>query len=429
MNAKSINAKSTDLIEHAQAKERTIPSGDLDGTSTSFARKAKVSMMSLNTKCQTLYMAIAFTFLTFGLPTCFANNLRESFDISVALTPTPVTVGHTKELVYELRLTNFSSDELKLHSLSILDGSSYKQLSAWSGRDLAKRFHLVGETDDSENPSMTVSPGKAAMIYIEYQCPVGNVPATLVHVVDYSVAGQQSQLIVRGGRISIQKEAPVELGPPLSGGPWVAVYSPERERGHRRVFYTVDGIAHLPGRFAMDFFRVDDEGKTTHGDPDQVQNALGYGVPVLAVADAQVVTVRDGFSENERVSQNHRHALGEAPGNYVVLRLDDQRFAVYEHLKPGSIRVSVGDRVHRGETIAALGFTGDSTGPHLHFNVADSPEPLNAEGLPFVFRRFKMIGQYSHIEDLGMRRWNSLAAMQLETEMREMPQPNAVLLF
>jgi murein DD-endopeptidase len=111
------------------------------------------------------------------------------------------------------------------------------------------------------------------------------------------------------------------------------------------------------------------------------------------------------------------------------LQLDDHRFAVYEHLKPGSIRVSVGSRVRRGQIIAALGFTGDSTGPHLHFDVANGPEPLNAEGLPFVCTQFNLIGRYKRVEDLGVRRWEPLAAGQPELRVHEMPQPNAVLLF
>src|SRR3546814_7386768 len=68
-------------------------------------------------------------------------------------------------------------------------------------------------------------------------------------------------------------------------------------------------------------------------------------------------------------------------GNACALDLGDGRHAFYEHLKPGSIRVVPGQRVRRGEVIAELGFTGDSTGPHLHFHVADAPSPLGAEGL------------------------------------------------
>src|SRR3546814_3208759 len=91
--------------------------------------------------------------------------------------------------------------------------------------------------------------------------------------------------------------------------------------------------------------------------------------------------------ESATISAHPENALGDATGNYVALDLGDGRHAFYEHLKPGSIRVVPGQRVRRGEVIAELGFTGDSTGPHLHFHVADAPSPLGAEGLPFEIDR------------------------------------------
>lgn len=380
-------------------------------------------------KCWTMCVALSFISASLeGLP-CSAETLHESFDISVPQAPIPVAVANKQELVYEIHLTNFSPYDLLLHSLTVLDESSHRQLSRWSDRDLAKRFRLLGKPDDAENPSMVVHSGQTAIVYIEYECAASELPAELVHHVDYSIAGQQARFTVGGGRTTIQTEAPVELSPPLRGGPWVAVYSPDWQRGHRRMFYAIDGTAHVPGRFAVDFFMVDDQGKTTHGDSDRVQDALDYGAAVLAVADAKVVAIRDGIPESEKISQNHKHSLEDAPGNHIVLQLDDHRFAVYEHLKPGSIRVSVGSRVRRGQIIAALGFTGDSTGPHLHFDVANGPEPLNAEGLPFVCTQFNLIGRYKRVEDLGVRRWEPLAAGQPELRVHEMPQPNAVLLF
>jgi murein DD-endopeptidase len=51
--------------------------------------------------------------------------------------------------------------------------------------------------------------------------------------------------------------------------------------------------------------------------------------------------------------------------------------------------------------IAQLGYTGQSAGPHLHFHVADSTTPLNAEGLPYVFQEFKTVGAFSSTEQFG----------------------------
>lgn len=60
-------------------------------------------------------------------------------------------------------------------------------------------------------------------------------------------------------------------------------------------------------------------------------------------------------------------------------------FALYAHLVPGSVAVSVGQVVSQGQLLGRLGNSGNTDGPHLHFHVMDSPSPLNTPGLPFVF--------------------------------------------
>jgi hypothetical protein len=83
------------------------------------------------------------------------------------------------------------------------------------------------------------------------------------------------------GPVVVTASAPVVLGPPLAGGPWAAVHHPGWERGHRRVFYTVDGRARLPGRFAIDFVKLDDRGHTVRGDGDAPAPLGAEGLPFV----------------------------------------------------------------------------------------------------------------------------------------------------
>lgn len=213
-----------------------------------------------------------------------------------------------------------------------------------------------------------------------------------------------------GAFVKIGEMKPLVLGAPLKNGRWTTIYASEWPNGHRRVLFAVNGKKRIPGRFAIDFVKVDEKGLSAPAGSDSVKDWFGYGDPVLAVADAKVVATREDFKERSTVSGKTDYPAERATGNYVSLDLGNNRFAFYEHLQPGSIKVKPGQRVRKGDVIAALGFTGQSTEPHLHFHVADANSPLGAEGVPFVFESFILLPSLNKV---GMER----------------PGPNAVISF
>lgn len=359
---------------------------------------------------------------------CAAGALRESFDLQVPAPPLPVREDGAPRLAYELHLTNFSREPLRPMRVDVRDAVRGGVLATFDGNALAQRLALQGATSDDDD-SAVIAPGRRGVLYLELTLPPNAPPLALDHRIDYVVAGAEIRAEVAGARTPVSDAAPPRLGAPLRGGPWAAIHSPAWPRGHRRVLYTVDGRARIPGRFAIDWVRLDADGRSTRGDADRTADALGYGAEVLAVADAVVAAVRDDMAESATISTHRKHALGDATGNYVALDLGDGRYAFYEHLKPGSVRVARGQRVRRGETIAALGFTGDSTGPHLHFHVADAASPLGAEGVPFVFDRFDVLGRYEDIAKLGDAPWDSLADGLPVRRTAERPGANVVVDF
>ena len=58
--------------------------------------------------------------------------------------------------------------------------------------------------------------------------------------------------------------------------------------------------------------------------------------------------------------------LAGLPGNHVTLRIAPGIYVLYAHMKPGSVRVRVGERVRRGQVLGELGNSGNSATPHLH---------------------------------------------------------------
>lgn len=82
-----------------------------------------------------------------------------------------------------------------------------------------------------------------------------------------------------------------------------------------------------------------------------VDFAAASGTPILAAYDGKVVGA----------------AYNSSMGNYVMIDHGDGLYTIYMHAS--KLYVSNGQTVKKGEQIAAVGSTGRSTGPHLHFSV------------------------------------------------------------
>lgn len=353
-----------------------------------------------------------------------ASSLWQSFDLQVPAPPTPVPVDGTMQLIYELHLTNFAREALVPTRVDVVDAARGNVIASFRDEALARRLARPVATPEPGDAG-TIAPGMRGLFYLELALLQGPLPQTLDHRIEYAAAGADADAssVVEGGRTTL-RNAPVVLDAPLRGGPWAAIHDPAWERGHRRVLYTIDGRARIPGRFAIDWIRLDADGNKTRGDADQL-----VAPDVLAVADAVVAATRDDMPDSSSIAAHPKHALGDATGNYVALDLGDGRHAFYEHLQSGSVRVAPGQRVRRGEVIAALGFSGDASSPHLHFHVADANSPLGAEGLPFVLERFEVLGVYPDIGALGKVPWTPLDDTRPSQRTRERPAPNVVVRF
>ena len=76
-------------------------------------------------------------------------------------------------------------------------------------------------------------------------------------------------------------------------------------------------------------------------------------------------------------------------GNHVFVRSGDV-VAVFAHLAPGSVTIDEGQRVRAGDVIGRLGHTGNSTSPHLHFQLMDELDPTIANGVPCAFATYEV---------------------------------------
>jgi murein DD-endopeptidase len=353
---------------------------------------------------------------------------RRDFAIDAPVQPMAVRVDGRWQVSYELHLTNTSRGELRLARATVLGEPNETPLTDLSGPVLAAYLAPVNTIGHTKADPVLIAPGQQAVLFLDIVVPGPQAPHEVRHRFSYTTAGNNKALTQWSDELAVDSTKPSLIAPPLRGGPWVAIHSPAWPRGHRRVFYTRSGHARLPGRFAIDFVKVDDKGRMTAGDPDLVGDAFGYGDDVLAVADATVAAVHDGMDEASRISARTTPPADEDAGNYVALRLPDGRYAFYEHLKKGSVRVAAGDKVRTGEVIGSLGFSGESTGPHLHFHVADGSTPLGAEGRPFEIRSYRKLGHYDDISKLGSP-WVPTVDGKSATRVGEWPDGNDVVSF
>jgi hypothetical protein len=128
------------------------------------------------------------------------------------------------------------------------------------------------------------------------------------------------------------------------------------------------------------------------GPVDQLTSYPFFGVPVYAAADGTVVEATDGLAEQIPGGTLVGITVDTLPGNHIVVDMGNGNFALYAHIKTGTVAVKVGDHVKPGDVIGHLGNTGNTSAPHLHFHVMDGPSPLASNRLPYEIEGFQSAG-------------------------------------
>ena len=348
---------------------------------------------------------------------------EQALHVELLHPPWLVETTEGRRLAYELHFTNFSAAPIRVDWVTITVGTEYGHRIERS----ALRSALSPVEDDTS--PLDIERGRRAVLYVDL-FDMGDVGGQRVaHEIGVTKLGPDRalELTIPGPTVSLGTRKPVVLGPPLGDGNWVGIYDPRLARGHRRVFYATEGEAVLPGRFAIDFVKITENGSLVSGDANVASNHYAFGEPVLAVADGIVAALRDDVPDPRKRSGRERPTIGDASGNYLALRMAEDRYVFYEHLRQGA-PVRVGQFVKRGDVIGHVGFTGQASEPHLHLHVADRRTVLGAEGQPFVFDRVEVRGGYRSIADIfDEGTWTP--SKPARTYKKKFPAPNRVLRF
>jgi len=134
-------------------------------------------------------------------------------------------------------------------------------------------------------------------------------------------------------------------------------------------------------RFAFDFLIVDESGKSYRGDRRKNEDYFAFGRRIVAPADGVVTEVIRGVRDNVPGSMNPYSGLGNA----VMIEHREHEVSVLAHLKQGSIKVKAGDRVKRGQLLGLCGNSGNSSEPHLHYHLQNTPVIQDGTGIKCYF--------------------------------------------
>jgi len=271
-------------------------------------------------------------------------------------------------------------------------------------------------TPDGHRVPAVIASGKTALLVLEVTADTRDqLPASVSHQISASFGPAETggggiavlwadTVSQTGGDVTLSTDEPVVIGAPLSGSGWLVSAACCTLNVHRNVLLPVGGRINGGERYAIDVSQIDvasvrENGFTgdavVHGDPSVNEDYRAYGAAVLAVADATVVAVHstDPDTVPGTLPLGPGFTLANLGGNVVALQIAPDLFAVYYHLAPDSPTVKVGDRVTKGQKIALLGNSGNTSAAHLHFQVSRTPLIFSSDSVPYEIEEFTLAGQ------------------------------------
>jgi murein DD-endopeptidase MepM/ murein hydrolase activator NlpD len=171
----------------------------------------------------------------------------------------------------------------------------------------------------------------------------------------------------------------VVLDLPLDGPVTVAWGGPSASTNYH--------VASPAERWGYDLLIAND-GISHQGEGQAVTDFFAYDRPVRAPASGLVIDMRDGVPD----ARPGRAQAWRGGGNSIVLEIAPREYLFMVHLRSGTIRVRKGDHVERGDVVARVGNSGNTSEPHLHVHVQDSPTAGDGQGVPFHFGNYVLDG-------------------------------------
>lgn len=305
----------------------------------------------------------------------------------------PVIGDGTAHLAYEFYLTNYGKKPARIVSLRVRGIGGGAFATTIEGDALKSSFTPAAPQSRLVAYDPVLAPGASGVLYLFLNFPGRETPRRLENSIVVEADGDpKNAQRIPLSELAIGKTGAALVDEPFTGDRWLAANGPSNTSLHRRAVIVLNGQPRVPERYAIDWIKLGDDGNSYSGDQYKNSSYHAYNVPILAIADGKIVTVKDGLPENVPHTKKLAVAmtLVNVAGNHIVQDIGGGLYAGYAHIIPGTITVKAGEQVHRGQVLGRLGNSGNSSEPHLHIQVCDAPSFLICEGVPMEFKRMSL---------------------------------------
>lgn len=324
----------------------------------------------------------------------------EIIQAEVSHLSSPIHANNTTQLNYELNILNNYRIPLSLKKVEIFDLQNNDfPLAVFDSLYIEEHFERPGAKDLDD--LKLISGNEYGILHLNLVFDTNkSTPEQIFHKLYFERLNKENKSIVHPMEVAIVNvPKPTELSlrlPFNKKGKWL--YGAESHKGSR---FITEGKATYPQRFAMDWVFIDNNGVLAKDDIKENKNWNTYGIELIAVADGKVVDIKDGIIENEPLSEDMAVGITKETigGNYIIIDIGNNIHALYGHLIPNRLKVSIGDKVKKGQVIGLLGNSGNSDAPHLHFHLESKSKAfLGGEGMPYLISEFTQLKKYSEKE-------------------------------
>lgn len=166
-------------------------------------------------------------------------------------------------------------------------------------------------------------------------------------------------------------------------------------------------------RYAYDFLQVGEHNKRPSFHRLSHLRYVIFGVPlaacycwgaeIYAPFDGEIVALNRDYSERPivhwlsdyAIALRHAYFFKESDGfekiggNYLIIKHREGVFATFAHLQNGSINLQLNQKIKQGDYLGKVGHSGNSTSPHLHFQLMDSVDFATSKGIPCAFAHYQ----------------------------------------